>query len=287
MEDLKSIVESLIFVSESPLSVERMRKAIPDAEAAEIREALQTLSEEYEARKGGFVLKEVAGGFQFRTRPEYHEWIKNLIQPNPVRVSRAALETLAIIAYKQPIIRSDVEHIRGVDCGGIIRTLLERKLIRILGRKEIPGRPLIYATTKYFLELFDLKNLRDLPTPNEIDALENLPEETEETGSPAPEDDGIEIPGESGEERMDGTDDFPVEEETDVMNGFPAEEAPVNPPPPSGIEREETVRTVEEAGNIQKREPAENPPSTGDGEESSASGSDGSDTQENRENEQP
>ncbi len=199
MEDLKNIVESLVFVSESPLSIERMRKAIPNVETAEIREAVQALAQEYETRKGGFVLKEVAGGFQFRTRPEYHEWIKNLVQPNPVRLSKATLETLAIIAYKQPIIRSDVEHIRGVDCGGIIRTLLDRKLIRILGRKEIPGRPLIYATTNYFLELFDLKNLRDLPTPNEIDALEAHPEETEGSGPPGPDDDEVGISGESDE----------------------------------------------------------------------------------------
>jgi segregation and condensation protein B len=94
-----------------------------------------------------------------------------LIQPKPLRLSKPALETLVIIAYKQPIIRSDVEHIRGVDCGGVLRVLLERKLIRVLGRKEIAGRPLIYATTKRFLEVFDLKSLRDLPTPKEIEEL--------------------------------------------------------------------------------------------------------------------
>jgi segregation and condensation protein B len=92
-----------------------------------------------------------------------------LIEPSPVRLSKAALETLAIIAYKQPVIRSDVEHIRGVDCGGVLRALLERQLIRVLGRKEIPGRPLIYATTKKFLEVFDLKDLKDLPSPKEIE----------------------------------------------------------------------------------------------------------------------
>ena len=184
-EDLKNIVECLIFVSESPITVERLKKAIPDAEAADIRAAAHTLAQEYETRGGSFVLKEVAGGFQFRTRPEYHEWVKNLIQPNPVRLSKATLETLAIIAYKQPIIRSDIEHIRGVDCGGIIRTLLERKLVRILGRKEIPGRPLIYATTKYFLELFDLRNLKDLPSPKEIESLAGPPGEHEETGGSA------------------------------------------------------------------------------------------------------
>lgn len=170
MDDLKNIIESLLFVSETALTIERI-KQVTLVEPKEIREVLQALAAEYEDRKGGFYLTEVAGGFQIRTRPEYNEWIKRLIQPNPPRISKAALETLAIIAYKQPIIRSDIEHIRGVDCGGILRLLLERKFIRVLGRKEIPGRPLIYATTKQFLEVFDLKDLRDLPSPKEIEAF--------------------------------------------------------------------------------------------------------------------
>jgi len=171
MDDLKNIIESLLFVSEEPLSVDRLRQVLEPVAAAEVREALNSLIEDYEARQGGFVLKEVAGGFQFRTRPEYHIWIKRLVQPKPPRLSRAALETLAIIAYKQPVIRNDVERIRGVDCGGVIRMLMERNLIRVLGRKEIPGRPLIYGTTKRFLEIFDLKDLKDLPTPREIEEI--------------------------------------------------------------------------------------------------------------------
>ncbi|MCP3872917.1 MAG: SMC-Scp complex subunit ScpB [Desulfobacteraceae bacterium] len=129
--------------------------------------------DEYQARDGGFVLQEVAGGFQFRTRSRYNEWIKRLVQPSASRLSKAALEALAIVAYNQPIIRSDIEHIRGVDSGGILRMLMEKKLIRVLGRKEIPGRPLIYATTKHFLEVFDLKDLKDLPSPKEIKELES------------------------------------------------------------------------------------------------------------------
>jgi len=168
MDDLKNIIESLLFVAEAPLSIERL-KQITAAETEEIRQSLDALANEYDMRKGGFMLREVAGGFQIRTRPEYVDWIKRLLQPNPPRFSKAAMETLAIIAYKQPIIRSEIENIRGVDCGGVLRLLLERKLIRILGRKEIPGRPLIYATTKQFLEMFDLRDLKDLPTPKEIE----------------------------------------------------------------------------------------------------------------------
>ena len=169
MDDLKNIIESLLFVADEPLSVDRFKNIIGQAETKEIRLALEELEADYDARQGGFYLNQVAGGYQIRTRPEYTEWIKRLLRPKPLRLSKAALETLAIIAYKQPVIRSDIEHIRGVDCGGVLRVLLERKFIRVLGRKEIPGRPLIYATTKHFLEVFDLKNLKDLPTPKEIE----------------------------------------------------------------------------------------------------------------------
>lgn len=179
MENIKDIIESLLFVSKEPLSITRIRRALPFAEAAKIRAALQELSDEYDKRKGGFFLREVAGGFQLRTRPEYKEWISRLIKASPPRLSRSAMETLAIIAWNQPIIRSEIERIRGVDSGGVVRMLIEKNLIRVLGRKEIPGRPMIYATTKQFLEIFDLKDLKDLPTPKEI----------EEYGDPFPDDD--------------------------------------------------------------------------------------------------
>lgn len=179
MEELKAIIESLLLVAATPLSIDRIKTILPHLESGDIRAALQSLASEYNERNGGFVLREVAGGFQFRTRPEYREYIKKMVQPSPVRLSRAALETLAIVAYKQPIIRNDVEQIRGVDSGGVLRMLLDRKLIRVLGRREIPGRPIIYATTKQFLELFDLKDLKDLPSPKEIEELGKSPLETE------------------------------------------------------------------------------------------------------------
>ena len=171
MQDLKPILVSILFVADEPLSVERLKAIVETAQGQDIRAALQALVVDYQNRGGGFYLSEVAGGWQLRTRPEYHAYIKRLLQPSPQRLSRATLETLSIIAYKQPIIRADIEHIRGVDCGGVLRQLLERKLIRVLGRKEIPGRPLIYATTKTFLELFDLKDLTELPSPVEIEQM--------------------------------------------------------------------------------------------------------------------
>jgi segregation and condensation protein B len=181
MENIKHIIESLLFVAEEPLTVDKINRITAHAEPKEIKDALAALSAEYDDRPGGFYLDEVAGGFQIRTRPEYNEWIRKLIQPRPLRLSKAALETLVIIAYKQPIIRSDVEHLRGVDCGGVLRVLLERKLIRVLGRREIAGRPLIYATTKRFLEVFDLKDLKDLPTPKEIEELSASLTESDKT----------------------------------------------------------------------------------------------------------
>jgi segregation and condensation protein B len=216
MEDIKNIIESLLFVSEDPLTIANIKNVLDIEDPKEIRAALQDLTIDYERRNGAFLLHEVAGGYQIRTRPEYNQWIKRLIQPKAPRLSKAALETLAIIAYKQPIIRSDVEHIRGVDCGGVIRILLERKLVRVLGRKEIPGRPLIYGTTKQFLEVFDLKNLRDLPTPKEIEELRasagestGLESEKQSTDSSSEEDS-------QPEEKSETTDTQPEETISDA-----------------------------------------------------------------------
>lgn len=185
IENLNHIIESLLFVSEEPLTVEKLKNILETVDSKEIRAALQSLVEEYESRGGGFKLAQVAGGWQLRSRAQYNQWIKRMLQPPPQRLSKAALETLAIVAYNQPIIRADIEHIRGVDSGGVLRQLLERKLIRVLGRKEIPGRPLIYATTKLFLELFELKDLKDLPSPKEIEEMSAVAEETADINNPA------------------------------------------------------------------------------------------------------
>lgn len=203
MKNLNHIIESLLFVAEEPLTVDRLKNILETVEPREIRSALCELAEQYEIRCGGFGLYEIAGGWQLRSRPEHKEWIKRMLQPPPQRLTRATLETLAIVAYNQPIIRSDIEHIRGVDCGGVLRQLMERRLIRVLGRKEIPGRPLIYATTKLFLELFDLKDLKDLPSPKEIEALTAAHEAINETDSeemrPESEEMDFTLPGQSGE----------------------------------------------------------------------------------------
>jgi len=171
MDDLEAIIESLLFVAETPLKIDKIKSVLEIPDRKDIHDALASLAKEYESGKRGFSLAEVAGGFQFRTRPEYRHWIRRLKETRPARLSRPAMETLSIIAYKQPVLRSDVEYLRGVDCGGTLRTLLERGLIRILGRKDLPGRPIIYGTTRQFLALFDLKDLNELPSLKDLTDL--------------------------------------------------------------------------------------------------------------------
>ena len=170
--ELKAIVESLLFVSSEPLSVQRLLAVIGDVTKAEVTQALQSLGEELEQEGRGLRLAEVAGGFRLLTKQEYAGWIKRLDKSrSTAKLSRSALESLAIIAYKQPIVRSEIEEIRGVETSGVVRTLLERKLVRIVGRKEVPGRPIMYGTTKYFLEHFGLNDLSQLPPLREFKEL--------------------------------------------------------------------------------------------------------------------
>jgi segregation and condensation protein B len=170
-EKLIGIIEALIFASEKPLSEDEIRRIIPDLAPREIKGAITDLKKIYDESSGGIFVAEVAGGYQFRTRPEFSEYIKQMLEEKPKRLSRAALETLAIIAYRQPLVRTDVERVRGVDSGGVIKILLERNLIRILGKKDVPGKPLLYGTTKDFLETFGLKDLKSLPSIREMGAL--------------------------------------------------------------------------------------------------------------------
>jgi segregation and condensation protein B len=167
-KSLKMIIEALLFSSDKPITVKDINDVLPDAEKSEIKNSITILTHDYDALERSFVLKEVAGGYQFRSRPEYGSYILRMFQKTPNRLSRATIETLAIIAYKQPILRSEIERLRGVDVGGILKTLMEKGLIKIMGRKELPGRPLVYGTTKRFLEVFDLKNLNSLPKLKEI-----------------------------------------------------------------------------------------------------------------------
>jgi segregation and condensation protein B len=178
MEDfeIKPIIESLLFVSESPLKLETLIEILPELNKEVILEGIRQIKAEYDGDSKGMELVEVAGGYQFRTKLKWAEWIQRLKKSKAIRLSRSALETLAIVAYRQPVIRPTIEEIRGVDSGWVLRTLLEKGLIKMMGRKELPGRPIVYGTTKTFLEIFGLNTLSDLPTPKEIQPPP-LPEE--------------------------------------------------------------------------------------------------------------
>ena len=176
MGNLKQIVEALIFAASSPLSLDRL-STLTEQPKGQIKPVVEQLLQQYTATGRGFYLAEVAGGFQFRTVSELSPWLQKLSKDRPSRFSRAALETLAIIAYRQPATRAEIEYLRGVDSGGVMKTLLDKNLLRILGKKDVPGRPLMYGTSRQFLELFGLRDLNHLPTLKEFTALD--PELTE------------------------------------------------------------------------------------------------------------
>lgn len=171
---LKSILEAMIFVTEEPIGEQAMVKLLePEGvDRSSVKEAIADITRAWnENPEVGIKLEEIAGGYQFRTKESCAEWVKRLFTSKPARLSQPAMETLAIIAYRQPIIRSEIEQVRGVDSGGVLKTLLERKLIRIVGKRDEPGQPLIYGTTKEFMELFGLGSLRDLPALRDLKEL--------------------------------------------------------------------------------------------------------------------
>lgn len=167
----RRILEALVLSAPEPVPAGRLASVVPDATPALVQELVGELNAEYEVQERGFEIQHVAGGFQIRTRADLAEHVRALQPRRAVRLSRASLETLAVVAYKQPVTRAEIEHVRGVDAGAVVRTLLERNLVRIAGHREIPGRPMLYATTKRFLEVFGLASLEDLPTLREIEEV--------------------------------------------------------------------------------------------------------------------
>jgi segregation and condensation protein B len=171
----RSIAEALILASPEPLPLVRLAKLIPNCTPSKAKTLVADLNADYVAQQRAFEICEVAGGYQLRTHPEFSSYLQVLQQTRPLRLSNAALETLAIVAYRQPVTRAEVEHVRGVDAGPVMRTLLERKLVKITGHRDIPGRPMLYSTTKRFLEVFGLADLDALPTLRELEELTPAP----------------------------------------------------------------------------------------------------------------
>ena len=171
MDNLKAVIEALIFVSDTPVTSSRIEGILEDVKEREISSAIDDLIREYEERSGGIFLREIAGGYQFRTGETVGSWVQKLKGQKQADLSPAAMETLAVVAYRQPVMRSEIEKVRGVDISGTLRGLLEKNLVRIVGRKDVPGRPMIYGTTRKFLETFGLNTLSDLPTLREFREL--------------------------------------------------------------------------------------------------------------------
>ena len=176
--DIKYIIEAAVFAADRPLTITELQNIFPDVERpqrSELSSALVAIADDYRERP--IQLREVASGYRFQVREELSPWVLRLFEERPPKYSRALLETLAIIVYRQPLTRGDIERIRGVSVTtNIIRTLLEREWVRVVGHKEVPGRPAVYATTRLFLDYFNLKSLDELPPLTTIDEIEGIAE---------------------------------------------------------------------------------------------------------------
>jgi segregation and condensation protein B len=199
--DVSAAIEALLYVIDEPLSRERLYELFSDVDGEKIEDAINLLRDRYNRDGGGLSLRDIAGGIQLSTRPEFDDWIREYLKVKKrSQLSRQALETLAIIAYEQPITTPEIKEIRGADPSGVIRTLLQRKLIRISGRKEVIGRPFMYRTTQEFLVHFGLPELGDLPKPDEfISLLDDLEEEFESQVATKTENQENDIPEEDSD----------------------------------------------------------------------------------------
>ena len=183
---LQAVIEAMVYVTEEPLTVAQMAAVLQQPEGR-VTSALQQLMAEFEKPEHGLAIREVAGGFQMATKPEHHEAVRNFVKSlkSPLKLSLPALETLAVIAYKQPVTSPEIMEIRGVQGAGVLKTLLDRKLIATAGRKEVIGKPILYKTTKDFLVQFGLRDLSELPSLKEFEEIRRLA--MAESDTPAPE----------------------------------------------------------------------------------------------------
>ena len=182
----RRIIEALILASPEPITSARLAQIVPGATAASIKDQVNELNTEYQEHDRSFEIWEVAGGYQIRTRAEFSGYLQQLRRDRPLRLSKAALETLSIVAYRQPVTRGELEDVRGVDSGAVLKSLLERRLVRILGHRDVPGRPILYGTSKRFLEVFGLTSIKEMPSLRELEELAR--------------EQGVELPGGVGEE---------------------------------------------------------------------------------------
>ena len=215
-EEQRRVVEALILASPDPITLARLAQIVPHLKEGKAQDLINELNTVYADQDRAFEIWEVAGGYQIRTRAEFSGYLQQLRKERPLRLTKATLETLSIIAYKQPATRAEVEEVRGVDSGAVIKTLLERRLVRISGHKEVPGRPMLYSTSKRFLEVFGLESIKKLPSLRE---LEDLAREQ-----------GVELPGMINQDVSEATpDDESVEAEAAAAVEAEGEEETLQP----------------------------------------------------------
>lgn len=189
--ELEKILEAILFSSPQVLTLRQMAEMMDIEESRSLRQHIASLNEQYEKTGRTFQIKEVAGGFQLRTDPKFHPWIQRLEPIKPIKLTLPTIETLAIVAYKQPVTRAGVEFIRGVDSSYTLRTLMKRRLIKVVGKESIPGRPILYGTTKTFLEVFGLKNINNLPSLKDLDMNKEETPPADEPATTDTEDDKV------------------------------------------------------------------------------------------------
>jgi segregation and condensation protein B len=257
MEDkeAKSVIESILFISGEPVSLDTMRKLI-EIDKYNTDRLIKDLINDYSLRDTGLLIVEVAEGYQMVTNPACSPWIRKVLSTSmPKRLTQSSLETLAIVAYKQPIIKAEIEAIRGVNSDGVVKTLLERRLIKILGRKEAPGRPLMYGSTPEFLQQFGLKDLSELPTLKEFAEID-IPEPPEtipdESGELGPALQGEEEIAETADTAYTGPDENQDQEEL-IKQEETGESSEPDTDEPSSEEAEELA----EKSGEEKTQPAE------------------------------
>ncbi len=231
--DIKPILETLVFISGTPIRLETLIEILPEFDRETILKGIAEIQSDLAGEEKGVELVEVAGGYQFRTKPRWGEWVNRLKRVKAVKLSRSALETLAIIAYRPPIIRPEIEQIRGADSGWVLRTLMEKGLVKLMGRKDLPGRPMIYGTTKTFLETFSLNTISDLPSLREI-----MPPPAEGTSPQSVAGVSPEVGERTSAELAEGARPEPVEGEISKT------EAEENAPQPSSSSVESEIEEV-------------------------------------------
>jgi len=243
-----SILESLLLVSAQPLSWEKIGQVLGGLTRAQVGEVVAALKKKYPSESSGILVEEIAKGVQLRTNPANQEYVRSLFEARPARFTRPSLETLAVIAYKQPVTRAEIEQIRGVDCAASLKTLMERRLVKVVGKKDVPGKPFLFGTTREFLETFGLAGLSDLPSMRDIEDF--LAAASGGVVAEAPSQPALFGEAEEGTRHRDGYEMAQGLRETEHGEPFVTTHSDI----PEGLSED---ALAEEAGSLREGEPGE------------------------------